>query len=381
MKNILIAPNSFKECADSTNITQTILSSFQKHLPNEIKKQTAFTVIPISDGGDGFLQVCKAVFNLELISFTVSAPFEDQKIKCEVGYDKLNSIVYIESANALGLKVVPKEKRKPLVLSSKGLGELLIQLNNSVENKKLTINKVVIGIGGTATNDLGLGVCSKFGLELKNKSGALLNVLPKFFDQTASILKPHQSLNFNLEIITDVENPLLGSKGATKTFGEQKGLSKSEIDFIEDGFNHILAELKIGKDIIEQLSGAGGGLAAGLQLFFDAKVKSSKEFVVKDLGINSEKYKFDIVITGEGKFDEQSLFSKGAMIVLDQFSDKNISKFIICGSSSIKESLMSKIKVIEISNFFKSEEESIRKYEMGIDLAVNEIVNNILSKE
>ena len=377
MINILIAPNSFKECSDSTIISQIIHSSFQKNLPKELKEKITFTIIPISDGGDGFLSVCKNVFNLEIINFKINTPYNDKTITCDVGYDKINSTIYIESANVLGLKVVPPDKRNPLVLSSEGLGELLQNLKDS----QLIIKKVVIGIGGTATNDLGMGACSRFGLLLKDKDNNALNTVPKNFNLVNSVILPTGSLNFDLELVIDVENPLLGKSGATKMFGGQKGLSGNDIDIVEESFKHILSKLKIRDDQIEKLSGAGGGLAAGLQIFFNAKIKSAKDFIVNDLGINSEKYKFDIVITGEGKLDEQSLFSKGAMIVLDQFLDKGTLKVVICGSSSLNDSIYDETHVIEISNFFSSKEDSIKNYEQGIELAVKQLISNYLIKE
>lgn len=380
MINILIAPNSFKECSDSTTISKIIYSSFQKYLPNKLKESISFTQIPISDGGDGFVNVCRSAFELDIISFKVSCPYDENTITCDIGYDKINSIVYIESASILGLKVVPKDKRKPLTLSSKGLGELLIQLNDTVEKKKLIIQKAVIGIGGTATNDFGLGACTKLGLELEDIDKNTLDASPDNFNKITSVKSPKHPLNFDLELIIDVDNPLLGDNGASKTYGEQKGLSKKEIDLVENGISNILSVLKIKKDNIDKLSGAGGGLAAGLQLFFNAKIKTAKDFIVNDLGINSEKYKFDIVITGEGKLDEQSLFSKGAMIVLNQFSYKDCSQIVICGSSTLKDYWKNKIYVIEISKFFNSIEESIKNYDKGIELAVKEIVNNYLSK-
>ena len=135
--NILIAPNSFKECSDSITITNIIYNNLKKNLDcNLIRK-------PISDGGDGFTDVCKHYFNGEELIYNVSTPYNDEALECKVIYSEETKTVYIESANVLGLKVVPPERRNPLLLSSKGLGELLLILAGEIYD----IKKVVIGIG------------------------------------------------------------------------------------------------------------------------------------------------------------------------------------------------------------------------------------------
>ena len=157
---ILIAPDSFKGCADSVSLAVLI--------QNELKeiKNFEFEITPISDGGDGFLNVCKNNFQLEEVEYYISTPFDETMMKCKVGYDRLNKSIFIESADVLGLKVIPIQKRKPLKLSSKGLGELILKIKYDVESKKLSCDKIYLGIGGTGTVDFGLGMCSIFGLKI-----------------------------------------------------------------------------------------------------------------------------------------------------------------------------------------------------------------------
>jgi len=176
---ILIAPNSFKECADSVEISELIKTSLFKLLPKEIKSQIDFSLKPISDGGDGFISVCQRVFGAELLHFEISTPYNDEKFFCPVGYFQASKTLFIESAEILGLKVIPEEFRKPMELSSKGLGELLLQLYDSAETGIMELEKIIIGIGGTGINDLGMGMMESFGLEMYDKNDNKLHVLPK----------------------------------------------------------------------------------------------------------------------------------------------------------------------------------------------------------
>jgi glycerate kinase len=376
-KNILIAANSFKECADSV----TAAGFFNK----ELSRNSSLNIIsrPISDGGDGFLNICREYYNLETLKYRVSTPYDDNKLTCNAGYDRKNKVVYIESADILGLKIIPEPKRHPALLSSKGMGELLNAIVNDVNSKKLKIKKVVLGIGGTGINDLGLGMCSTLGLKMFDNNGNELEVIPKNFRLASSLLWSKIQLPFELEVIIDVKNPLLGKMGATNVYGQQKGLKKNEISGIEKGFEKIINILNYNKltRIPNELSGAGGGLAAGLILFLNAKTKSSEEFLLKDLGLGKIK-KTEYVILTEGSFDRQSLMGKATGCLLEHFSKSGAKIIICCGKveKSVKKLLPDGTAVIELSKFFKSEKESIKNFHKGIKLASNEILQIINEK-
>ncbi len=373
-KTILIAPNSFKECADSVKIADLIEQNLKKISDYDLIKK------PISDGGDGFLEVCKLNYGLKIIKYEISTPYDNSKMICEVGYDKKNKRIYIESANVLGLKVIPGAKRHPVKLSSKGLGDLLLCLINDVEKGKIFVDEVIIGVGGTGTNDLGLGMCSRFGMKMFNISSKRLKIIPKNFDKIDKIEWKKIDLPFDINVISDVENPLLGKNGATKTFGKQKGLSDEEILAIEIGFNKIIKILKHKKlnDSSNKLSGAGGGLAAGLQRFFNAKVTQSFNFVSEIIG-NEDIKSIDAVITGEGAFDKQSLMKKATGSILEMFHDKSIPIFLCCGKIDLKiiESFKINIKPIQLVDYFINEKEAIKYYKKGINLACRDIAKII----
>lgn len=372
---ILIAPNSFKEAADSDKVAELLKSYLEKNSSYEFKTS------PVSDGGDGFLNVCKSMFNLRIINYEITTPYDESTFNCETGYDEKNKRMFIESAKVLGLKVIPKEKRHPLNLSSKGLGDILIKIRDDVNNGNLDVKDIYIGIGGTGTNDLGLGVCSRFGLELMDIYGKTDKVIPQYFYRIKDLKWEKPDLPFHLTVVVDVTNPLMGTKGATKTFGAQKGADKGELRVIELGFNKIINLLK-NKELrksFDNLSGAGGGLAAGLYLLFDADKITAKEFIGDFMNLEMQIDNSDVVITGEGHFDEQTLDGKGAGIILDLALQKNKKVILCCGKieDSAKKQLNKDVETIELISFFSSTEESIQNFEKGIELAAEKILTMI----
>ena len=369
--NVLLAPNSFKECASSVEISNYIEKSFSKILTNEQLKRITFVKRPISDGGDDFLEICTANLDLDLLSYRISTPYDDSKFECKVGYSRKQKKIFIESAAVLGLKLIPKEKRKPLKLSSKGMGELLYQIKSDVENSKLDVKEIVIGIGGTGTNDLALGTCGIFGMNLLDDAGNSMRAIPENFTKTKKVEWQNPDLSFKLTCVIDVDNVLLGENGATRIFGPQKGATPGDVEILEKGFENILQLTGHDADA-KFISGAGGGLAAGLNLFFDAEYKFSYDFVKTDLGVSAS-VNYDLVITGEGSFDKQSLMNKGTMIVVNEFGNKDVPIYVLCGVMHGELKFDENVKIIELSKYFSSKEESMAKIEEGIAKACMKI--------
>lgn len=372
---ILIAPDSFKGCADSISIAALI--------QNELKeiKNSELVVKPISDGGDGFLNVCKNNFHLEEVEYSISTPFDETMMKCKVGYDKLNKIIFIESADVLGLKVIPFEKQKPLKLSSKGLGELILKIKYDVESEKLNCDKIYVGIGGTGTVDLGLGMCSVFGLKLFDFYNKDLDYLPENYFRIGEIAIPEIKLPFQIIPIVDIQNRLLGEEGAIRKFSAQKGASVSDMNLLELGFKKIINILQK-KNIIsdtEHLSGAGGGIVAALQIFFNSEIIPAKRFILDELNLKNEIRLADIIITGEGELDSQSMLGKGAFSITDYALQQKKKVFFICGRMENRylELEDNNLKIIEIAKYFKSDIESVQNIRQGISLACDVIKSNL----
>ncbi len=376
--NILVAPNSFKECADSTEIAALMKASFNRYLADSFKQAAKFVYQPVSDGGDGFFEVCKNHFGLETLHFEVSRAFDSGKFFCPVGYSVETKTIYIESAEVIGLKTIPVEKRKPLVLSSKGMGELLMQLLDGVYTGYMDIEKVVIGVGGTGTSDLGMGMMEVFGLEFYDTADNKLAVLPKNFHLVEKIAVPELTFPFKVELICDVENKLLGEDGATKMFSKQKGATDNDVEFLESAFENVLKQLELDEATITSLNGAGGGIAAAMKIFFNSDIRFASQFIKDEFGIDSTKQSFDLVVTGEGKFDSQSLLNKGALIITNDYLNADTPVYFVCGISEGDLPEDDNLHVIELSEYFDSIEDSISNIDKGIDIACKKITKNII---
>ena len=221
-KRILISPNSFKECADSVTIAELIRDELK------ILMNADLIIKPVSDGGDGFVNVCRFYFGGEIRKYLISNAYNNSKFECPVLYCDKKRAVYIESAEVLGLKVVPSFYRNPLKLTSKGLGELLLKIETDVQNQKINIEKVFIGIGGTATIDMGMGMMAELGLNLLDSDGSRFSVIPNNFHLTKQINFNPVKFPFELVPIVDVTNPLLGPTGGIRTFGPQKNADDTD---------------------------------------------------------------------------------------------------------------------------------------------------------
>ena len=376
-KRILISPNSFKECADSVTIAELIRDHLGELTDAEL------IVKPISDGGDGFLNVCRYYFGGEIRDYPISKAYEDTTFECPVLYSEKRKEVYIESAEVLGLKVVPLFYRNPLQLTSRGLGQLLKQIEADVRNSTIDVKKVYLGVGGTSTIDMGLGMMSVLGLKLFDSNGRTLTVLPENYKLVQGF--EYEPFNFPFELITivDVTNTLLGPQGGVRVFSPQKQADEVKILQLEEGFYHIIKIFE-NKDLqvsLNVLSGAGGGIPAAIQLFLKTELLSSSEFIEYHLGLHkySDLDLVDYLITGEGAYDHQSGFGKGIGVLMHMFRSGAKKIFLVCGkiSPDTAGKLPKYVYTIELAMYFNYEYESIIKYKEGIQKACSEIAKQI----
>lgn len=374
-KRILISPNSFKECADSVTIAELIEENLSS------LKEAELIIKPISDGGDGFIQVCKYYFGGEIRKYSISTAYDETKFDCPILYIESRKEVYIESADVLGLKAVPVSFRNPLKLSSFGLGELLLKIESDIQEKKISVKKVYIGIGGTATIDMGIGMMAELGLKLLDFRGEELHVIPENFNLTNNFHYKPVKLSFKVLPVVDVTNPLFGAMGGIRVFGKQKGALEQTISFLEDSFNHLLKLFENNSLEIpfNSLSGAGGGIPAVFQIFYNSSPILSEEFIKGYLGVEKYKANVDYLITGEGAYDPQSNSGKGVKTLLEIFKSDSMQVFLICGkiSGSSFKNLPQNVFPIELRKYFKNDKESIVNYKEGIEKACREVISQI----
>lgn len=369
---ILIAPNSFKECASSVKIADLIKVNL---------RQLGYintTTFPLSDGGDGFLDVCR--YHLKTGKINIELNEKDPVFnlnRIPVEYSEKSGTVFIESAKVIGLNKVPLSKRKPAKLNSRIMGILIKELIQLNAKNRINIKKIILGLGGTATNDLGLGLASCFGLRLLS-ANKKLKPLPENFEKADRLVLPSR-ITIPVEIILDVKAPLYGRQGSSRLFSPQKGADENDVMIMERGVMNILKLLKEEHkiDLFKKKYGAGGGLCVGLSLISDMHIKSSVKFLNKDLGLKRQIKNNDLIITGEGKFDEQSMLKKGAGVVIEESIKEKKKCFIITGTAdkNLKTSLKKHAVFFELSALFPSVDESIRNFDIGLATAVKKLRN------
>ncbi len=373
--NILIAPNSFKECADSVEISNLINKTLSEN------KSIKTIVKPLSDGGDGFLAVINNIFDVTEIIITVENEYHQTK-NYKILIDKKKETAYLESASVIGLKCIEEKNRKPLLLNSELIGKIIEQLAISVKQFKLKIKNLVIGIGGTATIDFGIGACSQLGLSLFDGNKNLIKSTPQNLNNVSSIKFIKPNLPFDLKCIVDVDTDLIGDPGAIEIYGKQKGASESNLKIIKSGVKNVLEIISADNksNVPKNLNGAGGGLASGLNIFLDAEIIRAEDFIKNDILKDINLNEIDAVITGEGSLDIQSFEGKGAGIILKLFAESNIPIFLINGSTNLPLSikLPENVFTINLIDLFESKEESIKNYRAGIAQATQIAVNYLI---
>lgn len=371
MKKILIAPNSFKECADSTEITG-LISEYLKDSGRFSEDE--FIHKPLSDGGDGFLNVCRELFGAKIFYEEVTNISGAGKIKVPFGI--AGERVFIESALLIGLGMVDENLRNPLKLTSFPLGELFVILAEKYYNK-YNIREVITGIGGTATVDMGIGMLAATGMRLFYKDNSEVSPEPGNFERVISITKPNIDLPFVLKFIIDVDNPLLGSNGAVKVYGAQKGLKEKDFPRMEAGFINLLKITGVNEN---NLSGAGGGITALAGNYFQTEIVTSDQFISENILDKIPGNQISYIISGEGKIDKQSFMNKAVGIISDYADKHGIPLILICGIDEIKNNTPGRV-IFNISKYFNNFSSSVKYYKDGIKYAVEEIVQFIDEKE
>ena len=296
---ILVAVNEFKGSLTSREIADLI-----SKLANSRYKNIEIVPEVIADGGDGFLDIFNNFSKKEVLVTNAMG----EKIKASYLVDYNNKKAVIEVAEIIGLKKV--SEKNPYLASTYGLGEVIKSLLQ--EN----IRDFIIGLGGSATNDCGIGMLSALGYKFydKNNNECIhgINALSKINRIDDSYLNENLK-NAKFTLISDVENILCGQEGATYVFSKQKGLSENDFEIVDNYVNKFTSIVynKYNTNYSNILgSGAAGGLAYGFLTFTNSEIKKGSDFMIEYLEIEEKIKEVDIVITGEGKLDLQSFMGK-----------------------------------------------------------------------
>ncbi|PCR99834.1 glycerate kinase [Lactococcus fujiensis] len=305
VKKFVLAPDSFKESMSANEVCQAMTRGILKVFPD-----AEIVSAPMADGGEGTTDSLVNATAGQKIKVTIRGPLESQRIETYIGLLGSSKTAVIEMAKASGIELISKEFRNPMITSTFGTGELIsAALDQGVE-------KIILGIGGSATNDGGSGMARALGarfLDAKGKNipfgggalGQVDHIDMSQFDQRVQKVK--------ILIASDVTNPLCGENGASVVFGPQKGATDEMVKQLDQNLSHFadLVLRDLGKNVRNiEGAGAAGGLGAGLLAFTNAKMKRGIDIVTDAIDLEQKIAASDYVLTGEGGMDFQTKFGK-----------------------------------------------------------------------
>lgn len=319
---ILIAPDKFKGSLTSAEVCDAIETGLKKILPD-----AEYVKFPLADGGEGTTQILTYHLNGKSIKVKAHDPLK-RPVDCSYGLSQDNIIALIEMASASGLHLLSPPERSPMLTTTWGTGELI---KDAIERGA---KQIILGIGGSATNDAGIGAAHALGFEFLDENGRPVNPVGENLVKIRKIKsdKVYPRLKeIAFTAICDVTNPFFGPRGAAVVYGAQKGATPQQIGLLDDGLRciaHVMeADLGVNPDEVAG-AGAGGGFGGGAFAFFNASLKKGIDVVFEITRFEEEVNKADVVITGEGKLDEQTLHGKLVAGVAD--IAKKFNKQIIC---------------------------------------------------
>ena len=324
--NILIAPDSFKESLTSIEVSDYLEEGLKK-----ANKDFEITKMPLADGGEGTVKSLVAATGGKIKEEVVTGPLGD-KVEAFYGILGDEKTAVIEMAAASGLPLVPENKRNPLKTTTYGTGELIKAALD------YGCTKVIIGIGGSATNDCGIGMAQALGGKFLDESGKQIGYGGQYLKDIEKIDLSELDSRIEkteIEVACDVDNPLYGKNGAAYIYAPQKGASKSQVKELDKGLRHISEIIKkdLGKEVNEiPGAGAAGGLGAGLLAFLGGKLRPGIKIVMESSKLREKMRDADLVITGEGKIDGQTCAGKTPVGVAGIAKEENIPVIAVAGT-------------------------------------------------
>lgn len=344
--NILIVPDSFKESLSSNKVAAAISKGLQL---NNNYKNTTIKSLPFADGGEGSLEVLKKAAKIKIITIkTYDSLLKKTNVK--IGLDKSTKTGYIEMAQICGLQMLKPSERNPMNTTTYGIGEAIKKII------KHPVKKIVLFIGGSSTNDAGCGMMQSLGLKYydKNKNEFKIPITGKdlvniSYYNNKNIIEEIKKIKFL--ICCDVKNTLYGKNGAAYIYGKQKGANTNQIKCLNKGLVNISNIYE--KDFHKKLSdikggGAAGGIAISLIRFFNTSIVSGSEYLSDLYKLDKEIKQANLIITGEGRLDNQSLSGKLISVIYNKVNKYNKKMLIICGDIDKKFNIHRHTNILDI---------------------------------
>lgn len=372
MTKIIIAPDKFKGSLTGLEFCEAVERGIRKHVSDvEIEN------LPLADGGDGTVEVLQYYLEGEMIALKVSDPL-GREVNASYLYSAEKKTAFIEMAEASGIRLLADYEVNPLLTSTYGTGELIKDaLDKGVEY-------IILGIGGSATNDAGMGMAKALGYRFFNKKGKELkgigNDLRDLYRIDGTGVHPNVS-KVSFKVACDVDNPLYGINGAAYIYAPQKSASPEMVKSLDDGLFNFSEVVKSQFQIdLQNIKGAGaaGGLGAGCILFLGARLHSGIDLIKREADFDQKIKNADWVITGEGKLDAQTFSGKVIQGVLQSLTNQQLALF--CGVIDLIDEERKKLKVdymAETSSYAKDLEDSIQNAGKYLEMVAEEFAKEI----
>ena len=326
---IVIAPDKFRGSLESDQVCEAMAAGILLAFP-----EADIVSIPLADGGEGTVKALTLHAGGEFITLPVNDPL-GRPVEATYGLSPDHKTAFIEMAAASGLTLLTEEERDPGLTSSFGTGQLIADaLERGVEH-------IVLGIGGSATTDAGVGLAAALGYRFLNKQGEEVPPTGGHLSQILTIdsEEVHPTLaSTKITVACDVTNPLYGEQGAAYIYGPQKGASQQQVEVLDKGLQHLanVATQKFGYDISQTPgAGAAGGVGAGAMWFLNAELQPGAAIVLQQTQIEKHIRQADLVITGEGKMDQQTLQGKLVLGLADLCQRHKVPLAVVCGTLAV----------------------------------------------
>ncbi len=323
---ILIAPTAFKGTMTARQVGEAMAEGAREAVAAARVGAHEIHVLPMADGGDGLLEAMEAAGGGKAHGVRVAGPLGSS---VSARYLQQDDRVVVETAEACGLHLVPRPLLDPMRASSRGVGELLIAAARAAGD-----HPVVVGLGGSATVDAGAGMAQALGWSLLDDAGHPIPPGGLGLIRLAAIDSPAEPPFSTPIVLTDVDNPLLGSNGAAAVFGPQKGASAAQVEQLERALRHWadIVRRDLGR-VVAPLEGAGaaGGLGAAFAALLGATLRRGAPWVLEATGFDALLPEATLVVTGEGSWDDQSFMGKAAGEVVRRARAAGVPVLLVVG--------------------------------------------------
>jgi glycerate kinase len=363
---VIIAPDKFKGSLTAFEACEAIRAGI-----GSVDTNIETLCFPMADGGDGFAQVMQYYVNSKTITCKTVDPL-GRELTATYQWQETQKLAIIEMATASGLVLLKKEEQNPLRTSTYGTG-LLIKHAIDAGAKK-----IILGLGGSATNDAGMGVLVALGFKFFDKTGTQLRAAGESLNKVATMEAPASMPNIIIDIACDVQNVLHGKNGAAHIYAPQKGATASEVIVLDNGLRNFAAMLlHVTKRDVSDIPGVGaaGGVAAALIPFFNVHLKSGIEMLMEVSGIVHQLADADLLITGEGKIDRQTASGKVIQRLAMLANQNHVPTIAFCGILQADEHLLQGLHLKTV--------ESIAQHAPNVEeamLKANKILSKIVAK-